>query len=61
MEVLYHGKARAILTPIKKKTKKITETELFGCMKDDKREVNNIINDLRAPRHDFWPLSRNDQ
>jgi len=52
VEILYHEKPKALLKPINKKVEKIKETELFGCMKEDSRKVNDIINGLRSLRYD---------
>lgn len=52
--VLYHGKEKAVLTPIRKQQKpkiKVEEHPFFGMLKEDQKSVNDIMDELRGTRY----------
>ena len=52
VKVLYHGKVKGIIVPKKNKlTKGIKKHPFFGILKDNKREVDEIMKGLRRKRY----------
>ena len=51
--VLYHGKAKAIMTPVKKqkKAKNIKDHPFYGMASNDGKSVADVMDELRAPRY----------
>ena len=51
--ISYHGKEKAILTPIKQITKKISlkDHPAFGVLADNKESVEDIMKSLRGGRY----------
>ena len=51
VKVLYLGKPKGILSPIKKKTSKsMSEHPFFGMLKDDETSVEEVMSELRGDR-----------
>lgn len=55
VELFYHGKLKAIIKPVSKKTMKpVQESNFFGCLKHKKESVDKMMNKLRRKsRYDF--------
>ena len=53
--VLYHGKVKGVIVPVKKDAnKKVTDHPFFGMLKDnDKKPIQEIVDELRKPRYDI--------
>lgn len=52
VKIFYHGKEKGILHPLHKTNrKKVAESPLFGMFKDEKKSVNEIMQELRRARH----------
>lgn len=53
VSILYHGKVKGIIKAVtgKKKKKKITDHPFFGMLKDDKRSVDDVMDELRGGRY----------
>ena len=52
--ILYHGKAKGIIKPTKKKImSKVKEHPFFGMRKETKQTVLEELEQLRKPRHDL--------
>ncbi len=52
--VLYHGKVKGVIVPVKKDSnKKVTDHPFFGMLKDNKKPVQEIVDELRKPRYDI--------
>ena len=50
--ITYRGKPKAKLVPYNNSSKNNTKSdEIFGMLKDDARDVNNLIRDLRKGRN----------
>jgi len=50
--ILYHGKAKGIITPASnEKYKKVKEHPFFGMSRNDKKSVSDEITDLRRPHY----------
>jgi len=50
--VLYHGKVKGIIMPVRKKTtKKIEDHPFFGMSADSDKTVLEELESLRKPRH----------
>ena len=46
-----HGAVVAFLVPAKEATQNLRDHPMVGSLKDDPREVEEILADLRKPRH----------
>ena len=52
--VLYHGKIRGVIQPVKNtQTKEVKEHALFGMNKTSEQTVLEELESLRKSRHDF--------
>ncbi|MCF6354594.1 MAG: hypothetical protein L3J26_05740 [Candidatus Polarisedimenticolaceae bacterium] len=52
--VLYHGKVKGIIKPIRKRSKsKVKEHPFFGMYKKPEKTVLEELERLRKPRHDL--------
>ena len=53
--VLYHGKAKAIIKPIRKNlsSQKVKDHPFFGMNQEEKRDVLEELESLRKPRYDL--------
>jgi hypothetical protein len=52
VKIFYHGKLKGILTPAKATSKKKVEDHpFFGMHQDDKKDVEDIMNQLRGERY----------
>ncbi len=50
--ILYHGKAKGIITPANnEKYKKVKDHPFFGMSKNDKKSVSDVIMELRELRY----------
>jgi antitoxin (DNA-binding transcriptional repressor) of toxin-antitoxin stability system len=50
--VLYHGKVKGVIKPVRKEPRqKVVEHPMFGMLKDDASAVDEIMMNLRKPRH----------
>jgi hypothetical protein len=51
--ILYHGKIKGIISPIlNKKNKKVSEHRFFGMYENNKKSVEQEMDDLRRNRYD---------
>ena len=54
VEILYHGKTKAILSPIiKKKERRVKDHPFFGMKEDTSTAVEQEMEKLRKTRHAF--------
>lgn len=52
--VLYHGKVRGVIIPVRKTAgSKVTEHPFFGMYRENEEPVEAVIDRLRQPRHAF--------
>lgn len=52
--VLYHGKARAIMSPVgKKSNQRVQEHAFFNMADSSTTTVEEVVENLRKPRYDF--------
>lgn len=52
--VLYHGKVKGIINPVKNKTElKIIDHPFFGMNSENEESVAEELDNLRKPRYDF--------
>lgn len=50
--VLYHGKVKGIIMPVKQpETRKVSEHPFFGMAKSTEAPVEEVMTELRKPRH----------
>lgn len=50
--ILYHGKEKAVIVPIrKKKIRSVKQHPFFGMLKDEEASVEEIMKDLRGDRY----------
>lgn len=50
--ILYHGKAKGVIVPVKnKKQKKVKDHPFFGMLKDKNISVSEEMQYLRGPRY----------
>jgi len=52
--ITYHGKVKGIIVPkgAAKPKKKVREHPFFGLTRDDKKPVDEVMNELRKGRYD---------
>ena len=51
VKILYHGKVKAIIHPLRNESKKkVKDHAFFGMSKDEKRPVPAEMEELRGPR-----------
>ena len=52
VEILYHGQPKGVIIPTHEpKTIKIKDHPFFGMLKDQKKSVSQVMDDLRGGRH----------
>lgn len=49
--LLYHGKAKAVISPIKETNQNVVKEHSFFGMLDDETPVDDIMNSLRGGRY----------
>lgn len=52
VNIYYHGKIKGVIKAVTKgKRKRATDHPLFGMLKDDKRSVEEVMEELRGGRY----------
>jgi antitoxin (DNA-binding transcriptional repressor) of toxin-antitoxin stability system len=52
VEIIYRGKPKAMVIPLHEHSKKsVKDHPLFGCLADDKRSVEQVMDELRGGRY----------
>ncbi|MCC6758379.1 MAG: type II toxin-antitoxin system prevent-host-death family antitoxin [Candidatus Omnitrophica bacterium] len=52
VEIVYRGRAKGVIIPVSEQTQKIVKKHpLFGLLKEDKKSVKKVMDELRGERY----------